>query len=184
MKSHRISVLTLALTALFVLVASATYASAQTMASPEISRLLNEAKTYAHYAESDAAELHSYSNSRLSWQTHAHQLEIIRGHINHMGKLLQQMEDIRHEGSSYQQDAIDRIDPLLRQMADQLTVTIEHGNKWPERIHMMKYKNYTKACYDLASQTSKLISDIVAYDKAMATQQMYEHQLEMSEQSE
>ncbi len=179
MRFHRTSLLTLALIALFALVAGPSYASAQTKDSPEISRLLNEAKSYAVQADRDATELQSFTNSRLTWETHADQLELIKGHVNNMGQLLRQMQDIKSEGSPWQQDAIDRIEPLLRQMADQLTATIEHGNEYPNRVHMMKFKNYVRACAELASQTSRLISDIVAYDQAQSKAQMLEQKLEL-----
>jgi len=179
MRFQRISLLALALIALVALVASPSYANAQTKDSAEISRLLNESKSYAIQANTDAAELESYTNSNLSWKTHAQALERIRGHVNNMGKLLQQMHDRKSEGSPWQQDAINRIDPLLRQMADQLTATIEHGNEYPNRVHMMKFKNYVRACAEMASQTERLISDIVAYDKAQAKAQMLEQKLEL-----
>jgi hypothetical protein len=171
--------LTLALIALFALVAGPSYASAQANDSPQISRLLKEAKSSAIQANREAVELESYTNSNLSWKTHAQALERIRGHVNDMGKLLRQMEDAKSEGSPWQQDAINRIDPLLRQMADQLTATIQHGNEHPNRIHMMKFKNYVSACAGFASQTERLISDIVAYDQAQAKVQMLEQKLEL-----
>ncbi len=180
MRFHRTSLLTLALTALFVLVAGPSYATAQTNPdSAQITQLLKQAKSYATQAESDAAELDSYSGSSLQWHTHAQQLEKIRSHVNNLGKLHQQMIDMRHEGSPWQQEAIDRIDPLLRQMADQLTATIEHGNENVNRIHMMKYKNYARATHELATQTARLISDVVAYEKAKSRAEALEQQLEL-----
>ena len=179
MRFQRTSLLTLALIALIALVAGPSIANAQTKDSAEISRLLNEARSYAIQANTDAAELESYANSTISWRTHAQTLESIRGHVNNMGKLLQQMHDMKSEGSPWQQDAINRIDPLLRQMADQLTATIEHGNEYPNRVHMMKFKNYVRACADLANQTERLITDIVTYDKAQAKAQMLEQKLEL-----
>ena len=178
MRFHH-SFLALALIALLALVAGPTYANAQNKDSAQISRLLSQAKSHATQLDSDAAELESFSNSNLTWQSHAHQLEIIREHVNNLGKLLDEMHSMRSEASPWQQDAIDRIDPLLRQMAHQLTLTIEHGNKNPNRIHMMKYKNYTHACADLASRTSRLISDIVSYDKAQSRAKMLEQDLEL-----
>ncbi|MGC8550048.1 MAG: hypothetical protein ACP5M4_10150 [Acidobacteriaceae bacterium] len=173
------SLLTLALIALFALMAGPAIANAQTKDSAEISRLLNEAKSYAVQANTDAAELESYTNSNLDWKTHAQAIERIRGHVNNMGKLLQQMHDIKSEGTPWQKDAINSIDPLLRQMADHLTAAIKHGNEYPNRVHMMKFKNYVRACASLANQTERLISDIVAYDKAQAKARMLEQKLEL-----
>jgi hypothetical protein len=179
MRFHRTSLLTFALTALFALVAGPLYANAQTKDSPEISRLLNEAQSYSVQAHMDATELESYTHSNLSWHTHAQVLNSIRGHINNMGQLLQQMQDIKSEGSPWQQDAIDRIDPVLRQMADHLTTTIEYGNEHPNQVHMMKFQNYVRACAEFASQTHTLISDLVAFDQAQSKAQMLKQKLEL-----
>jgi len=175
----RRSFLTLALTALFVLVAGPSFANAQNQDSAAISKLLHEARTYAVQADSDSAELESFTNSKLTWQTHAHQIEIIRDHINNLGRVVKEMQDIKGQGSPWQQDAIDRIDPLLRLMADQLTSTIEYGNKYPNRIHMMQYRNYVRSGAELAAQTSRLISDIVSYDRAESRAHMLEQKLEL-----
>lgn len=178
MRFHR-SLLTLALTVLFALVAGPSYANAQNKDSAQISHLLGQAKYHAVMLDNDAAELESYANSNMSWPSHAHQLEIIRTHVNNLGKLLAEMHSMRDEGSPWQQDAIDRIDPLLRQMAHQLTATIDHGNQYPNRIHMLKYRNYTHACADYAARTSRLISDIVAYDQAQSRAKSLEQSLEL-----
>ena len=178
MKFRR-SFLTLALTALFVLVAGPSYATAQNRDSAAISKLLHEARTYAVQADSDAAELESFTNSRLSWHSHAQQLEIIRGHVNNMGRVVKEMQDMKSEGSPWQQDAIDRIDPLLSLMAQQLTTIIEYGNKNPNRIHMPQYRDYVRSGAELASHTARLISDLVAYDRAQSRAQMLEQKLEL-----
>jgi hypothetical protein len=183
MRFHRKSLLTLALIALFALVAGPNYGNAQSKDSPEISRLLNEAQSYSMQADRDATELDSFTRSDISWKTHAQVLESIRGHINNMGKLLQQMQDIKSEGSPWQQDAIERIEPLLRLMADHLTTTIEYGNEHPNLVHMMKFQNYVHANAEFAAQTHQLISDIVAYDQAQARALRLQQKLEIPSSS-
>lgn len=178
MRFHR-SFLTLALTALFVLVAGPSYATAQNRDSAAISKLLNESRTYAVQADSDYAELESFTNSHLTWQSHAHQIELIRSHINNMGRVVKEMQDMKGEGSPWQQVAIERIDPLLRLMAGQLTRTIEYGNKHPNRIQLMPYRNYVRSGAELASHTSRLVSDLVSYGKAQSRAQMLEQKLEL-----
>lgn len=178
MRFHH-SFLTLALIALFALVAGPIYVNAQNRDSAEISRLLAQAREHAVQLDDDATELESYASSDLSWETHAEQLERMRAEVNSLGKLLRQMQDVQTQGSPWQQDAIDRIDPLLRQMAHQLTLTIDHGSRDPNQIHLMQYKDYTHACADYASRTARLISDIVAYDKAHAKAKKLEQMIEL-----
>lgn len=183
MRFQRTSLLTLALVALFALVAGPMHVYAQTNDSPEISHLLNEARYYSMQADRDATELESYTRSKVSWHTHAQTLESIKNHVNNMGKLLQQMQDIKSEGSPWQQNAIDQIDPMLRQMADHLTTTIEYGNDHPNLVHMMKFQNYVQAMATFAADTHQLISDVVAYDQARAKAQMLEQKLEIPSSS-
>ncbi len=182
MRFHRVSLLALALTAVIVLVAGPLSLTAQTTTAPskysaEISRLLKETMFYASQAESDAAELESYSQSDLSWESHAEQLERMRDDVNNMVVLVQRMNVLRSDGSSWQQDGIDQINPLLEEMVDRLTTTITEGNKHPELVRMMKFRNYVHACADTASQTHKLISDLVAYDRTRSREVVLEHNL-------
>jgi len=153
--------------------------AAQTPDSEEITKLLSEAKTHAILAEDDAATLHSYTRSGLAWQTHANRLSMMKEHINDLGKTAKQLNDLKSTGSPWQQVAIDRINPLLREMADTLTATIEHLNKNQSQIHMSKYRDYAEANYDLASRTTAMIKDFVDYGKAKEKSEDLERTLEL-----
>lgn len=179
MRFHR-SFLTLAVTALFILVAGPSYATAQNKDSAQISKLLNEARSYAVQTDNDYAQLESFTNNtRLKWQSHAIQIDSIRSHINNLGKVVKQMDDIKSQGSPWQQAAIERINPLLSLMAHDLTKTIEYGNEHPNRIQTMPYKDYVRSGAELASHTSRLVSDLVAYGKAESRAQRLEQKLEL-----
>jgi hypothetical protein len=155
------------------------FMAAQTTDSAAISKLLSEAKSDAVLAEDHAATLESYTHSQLAWQTHASALESMKEHVNNLGKVVKQLNDLRAEGSPWQQEAIDRINPLLRNMADQLTATINHLNDNKGRIQMQAYRDYTHANYDLAARTATVISDFMEYGKAKATAESLEQKLEL-----
>lgn len=180
---YHYSFLTLALIALLALVAGPSSANAQNKDSAQISHLFRQADAHAVQLARDAEELDSYSNSRMSWESHANQLESMRTHINQMGKLLAEMQDMRDEASPWQQDAIDRVEPILRELADQMTITIEHGSKYPNRIHFPEYKSYTKACAELASQTSRMVADIIEYDRSQSKARRLQQKLELTSES-
>ncbi len=152
---------------------------AQSKDSAKISKLLVEARSYAVQAEDHADTLKSYTTSGLSWQSHAIQLNEMKEHVNDMGKVIANLNNARPEGSPWQQDAIDRINPLLRDLADQLSTTIKHLNDHQSQIKQGPYRDYTSANYDLASRIATLISDIVEYDKAKSKAQAEERKLEL-----
>ncbi len=77
--------------------------------SAEASRLLQEARMSAAQLRRDAVQMESYSKSRLSWQSHAHQIDLIKEHINRTGKIVSDLHNARDGAEAWQQDAIDRI---------------------------------------------------------------------------
>ena len=180
MKAQSIHRILVGITALaLVLLIGSPYVSAQKADSEEISKLLTEAKTHAVRAEDDSATLESFTRSNLEWRSHAIKLEMIKTHVNEIGKLLKQMSDVSSEGSPWQQEAIGQIEPLLRSMADNLTSTIEHLNANQSRVHMSPYRDYVHANYEFASRTAEMIGDYVDYDKAKASATTLEQKLEL-----
>ncbi|MCL5005213.1 MAG: hypothetical protein M1404_01660 [Acidobacteria bacterium] len=148
------------------------------MDSKEVSELLSQAKRNAAQLERDAARLESFGRSNLTWESHVDQTNLIKQHVNNLGKLLQRLHDARSEASAWQQNAVDQITPLLQEMADSVNASIRHLNDNQDRVHMPEYKAYLKAHYDLASSLSKMISDHVEYGQAKAIYQQLEAELE------
>jgi DNA repair ATPase RecN len=159
-------------------------AIAQNTDSAKISSLLSEAQHHAMLLDDDAATLQSYTRSNFHWKSHAQQLESMKTHVNNLGKISGQLNDLRSEGSPWQQQAIDQINPLLQEMADNLTATINHLNENQQRVHMPAYEDYARGNYELASQASQLIKDYVNYDKAKAKSQSLEQKLGVPVQNE
>lgn len=154
--------------AMFLTVA-AKISQAQTADSKEISSLLSDAKTHAVRAASDATEMDSFTRSNISWQSYAAKIGVIKEHVNELGKLHADLAAVRHTGSPWQQNAIDQIEPLLQEMADNLSATINHLNENQAKVHMPEFKNYVHANHDLATDLANLIKDFVTYDEARAT---------------
>lgn len=172
------------LTYLFALVAVLTVgiqrASAATPDSEQITKLLHDAKIHAVQAEDDAATLQSYTRSRLSWGSHATELNSMKVHVNEMGKIAADLQKLEAEGSEWQKQAIAQVMPLLKDMADNLNKTILHLNDNQRRIHLTEYKDYTHKNYELARMTAKLISDFIEYDEAKSTAMSLEDKLELA----
>lgn len=134
--------------------------------SPEITKLLADVKGEAAELKSDAEDLNTFANSNLSWASHASKIELMKTHINNSGKLLAQMQDSEALGSPWQQTAIRRIEPVLRELAENTERTIHYLNENQMKIHFGEFKDYVKANYELATDLETLIRDFVAYGEA------------------
>jgi hypothetical protein len=156
--------------------------SAQTTQdSGQISELLSEARGHAIAAENEAATLDAYTRSRLNWRSHGTQLEVMKKHVNELGKIAGEMNDLKAEGSPWQQDAIQQVAPLLEEMASNLTKAIEHLNANQSQVHMQTFRDYARTNYELAKRTADLIRDYVDYDEARSAAESLEQKLEVAQ---
>lgn len=160
-----------------LLLAAGPLARAQNADSPEISRVMAQAEDHAALADRAIAEMDSYVRSKVSWKTHAEQLEIFRGHVNNLIGETNQLVALREQGSPWQQDAIDRVTPLLQEMADLLTSTINHLSENQSRVHMPPFIDYVDANQALANKILVTIRDYVEYDQAKARAASLEQKL-------
>lgn len=167
-----------ALVALLLAMASG-FAMAQAKDSAEITKLLGNAKVHAALAEYDSDTLYTFVDSPMSWESHAAQLRIISEHLNDLEKVVSQLNDLRSQGSPWQQVAIDRINPLLRDMANNLSAAITEVKDHKERIQTPEYRDYLRANANLANRTATVISDFVEYSRAGAQSERLQKKLEL-----
>lgn len=166
----------------FVLFAFATTTVCAAQASKdskEVSTLLSDVKTEAVQLRHDADEMKAFTHSTLSWESHARKVEEIKEHVNGAGKLLTKLDNAKKDASPWQQQAIDRITPMLKELASSVTATIEHLSQKPKLLHTAPYADYVAANYDLASNLAELISDYVDYGKAKARSEELATKLEV-----
>jgi len=149
--------------------------------SEQILKLLSEAKSEAFILRQDAAELKSFTQSGASWQSHADQLSQIKTHVNKIGMIVQELNDLRIVASPWQRVAIDRVNPLLKELADNTELTITRLNDNPNRIQMPPCKGYVAAYYDLAADLAAMIGDFVDYGKTKAKFEALTRKLELPE---
>jgi len=147
--------------------------------SKEVSALLSDVKTEAVQLRHDADEMKAFTHSTLTWESHARKVEEIKEHVNSAGKLLTKLDNAKKDASPWQQQAIDRITPLLKELASSVTATIDHLSQKPKLLHTAPYADYVAANYDLASNLAELISDYVDYGKAKARSEELAAKLEV-----
>ena len=83
------------------------------------SDLLSQVKTHAFQLKEDAGILESFTrNVGLSWQSHAAVLTRMREDINQAGRDLAKLEEAKKSASIWQETAIERIQPLLKELAE------------------------------------------------------------------
>jgi ABC-type transporter MlaC component len=149
--------------------------------SEQVSKLLSEAKTEAHELEFDAEKLATFTRSKLSWKSHLSQISLIGEHVNKAGKILARLNVVRDTASPWQQQAIDSIHRLLKELADNTEATMNHLNGNKDRIHVNReYKDYVVANYDLAKELAALITDYVDYGKHEAEYQRLQEKLRLA----
>ncbi|HVW85758.1 MAG TPA: hypothetical protein VHB50_13810 [Bryobacteraceae bacterium] len=133
--------------------------------SDEVSSLLSSAKTQAYQVREDAAQLEAFTRTNASWESHAATVGQMREHINALGKEEAKLAGARDEASPWQQVAIDRIRPLLKELASNTEATINFLNKNRKQLTTGDYKDYVEANADLSSRLSEMIGDFVDYGR-------------------
>ncbi len=126
-----------------------------------------------------AETIQAYTRSKVSWQSHAEQLTSMKEHINALGKDAADLAAARSEGSPWQQQVIDDVDPLLRSLADHLSAMIQHLNDNQNRVHMPAFQDYAKANYEYSQRLLRMIDDYVDYEQAKSKTEALEQKLQL-----
>ena len=153
---------------------------AQSQDNPKVTRLLEQARDEAAQVARDADEMQGLVLSNASWLSHAEKLDVMRDHVNSLGKLARQLEDSRNSASPWQQQAIDRMLPLLRDLATNTTAAINHLNKNKERPTTGNYKEYLNENAETARELSNTISNFVKYGETRAKMEKLEQKIEVA----
>jgi len=133
--------------------------------SAQTTKLLQQAKMSAIQLRNDSSQMKTYVGSGLSWRSHAKQIDIIKEQVNKSGKILAELHDARDSSAPWQQEVIDKITPLLQEMASNTESIINHLN---DRQHTWqpKYQAYLTSNSELSADLSKLIGDYIDFGKA------------------
>jgi len=145
------------------------------------SALLAEAKTEAIQLKQDASDMASFNLSNLNWETHADKLTEIKEHVNKVGGTVAQLNQARSGAAPWQQAAIDRVNPLMGELALNVQATIGHLQNHREQLQRSDYKDYLTTTAELASRMAALVSDFVEYGEAKAKLAKLTEKLEVEE---
>jgi len=155
--------------------------SAVTPENPEITQLLTDARDKAAELSRDADEMEALIRTDVSWQTHATMLESVKEHVNQLGRIAAQLEQKRDSASQWQQQAIDRMLPVLRDLATNTTAAINHLNENRGRpLETSSYPQYLTENAETAHELSDMISSFVKYGDSRAKMEKLEQKLEIA----
>jgi hypothetical protein len=131
--------------------------------SEEVSGFFSEAKAEAVQLQFDAEELNNFARSKTSWQTHADKLTQMKEHVNKVSALVTKMNAAKADAAPWQQQAIERINPMLNDLATTVSAAINHLSKNQDRLMHPPYPDYAAATASTAIDMAGLISDYVDY---------------------
>src|SRR5678809_1297387 len=85
--------------------------------SAQVSALLSQTKLEAIRLREDANQMKDFVRSIVAWDTHAAYSGLIADDIVAMLDKINQLDRARSSGSAWQQNAIDKIKPLMKELA-------------------------------------------------------------------
>jgi hypothetical protein len=150
--------------------------------SKEVSDLLAQAKGQAGQLKLDAADMETFTRTNVTWESHAAKITAIKDHTNKVADTVAKLNQLHDTASPWQKTAIDRVNPLLQELASNTTAIIDHLNKEKGgRLNTPEHKEYLKSNAELAANLSSTIGDFVDYGKTKAKFDKEARELEVSE---
>jgi len=154
-------------------------ALAQNEDNAEVSRLLVDAKEKAAVLSRDADEMEALTRSDVSWQSHAAMLETMKEDVNELARSVEKLNAARDSASSWQRQAIDRMMPLMRELASNTTAAINHLKEQPTRPISGSYREYLEQNSETARELADVISSFVQYGQTRGKLERLEQKLEI-----
>lgn len=146
----------------------------------EVAAQLDAANAEAAELARNADEMTSLLHSDVSWESHAAMLNQIKDHVNNMGKIAAKLQEEREEASPWQQQAIDRMVPMLKEIAANTTAAIEHLNQNRERPTTPDYVEYLQQNADTAHELADMISAVDQYGRERTKLERLQDKIEAS----
>ena len=147
-----------------------------------ISELLTQAKKEVIQLKQDAEDMDSFTLSNMSWESHAAKIMEIKEHVNAAQEIVAQLNLAKNGGAPWQKIAIERVNPLMAELAMNTEATIYHLNKEKGRLlNTQEHKEYLKSNAELAAQIAAVVTDFVDYGETKAKFEKLSRKLEVSE---
>jgi hypothetical protein len=147
----------------------------------EASDLLTQVQMLSDKLSVDSDRLASFTHSKLSWESHATQLHLVRDHINQIGEKLARLQEIRHVTSPWQQRAIDRVVPVAATLAAHTQAAIEHLNENQGHLFAPSYQAHLEAIAERADTMNTILDKFLDLGNAQQRLERLQQETEMLE---
>jgi hypothetical protein len=135
--------------------------------SQELETLLEQASDEARELAFDAEDLQTLIVSDQNWLTHTLKLAKMKGHVENMALIVDKLAKTQRSGSELQEQAVERILPLVKELQDNTTAAMNYLNQNKDRPVSDAYKEYLEKNAETARQLSDMISALDDYEKSM-----------------
>lgn len=133
----------------------------------EASDLLGEIHGLAGQLHREAETLQSFTrNASTSRESHAVQLNQMREHVNDVGTRLARLQEIKHVAAPWQQQAINRLQPLAANVAEHTEAAIVHLNENGNYLLAPSYQEHLTEAMNQGSELKKNAGNFLAYNNA------------------
>ena len=133
----------------------------------KIDDMLASFESKAIEARRDAAMLESKRrNSQINWKTHSETLNVMKAHINEMGKMLTELEGMKSRATLFQEKAIEAARPHLEDLAQRVEKAISWLNEDRGSIAKAEYKENLHGIWSDADQLYRNVDTIIDYHEA------------------
>jgi hypothetical protein len=136
--------------------------------SQQLTQLLSDASDEADQLASDAEEMQTLILNDTNWITHALMLARVKGHVDNMALIIEKLSKFEKSGSELQEQAVERMLPLVRELSANTTAAINYLNQNKARPISGSYTEYLKKNAATARQLSSIISSLLEYQRSMA----------------
>ena len=155
-----------ALIALFTLLLSVT-AYATKAESPQLTQLLADANDEAFELARDATDTQMLICTDENWVDHALMLAKVKGHVDNLALIIEKMSKAQKSGSELQQQAVEQMLPLVRQLSANTTAALNYLKQSKTRPTSETYTRYLEKNAETAHQLSSMIWSLIDYEKSM-----------------
>jgi hypothetical protein len=136
--------------------------------SPQLTQLLEDARNEALELANDAEDCRTLTASDDKWMTHALMLARVKGHVDNMALIIDKLNKAQKSGSALQEQAVQQMLPLVKELSDNTTAAINYLNRNKSRPVSDAYTRYLDKNAETARQLSNMITALCEYEKSMA----------------
>jgi hypothetical protein len=151
-------------------------------APDRVNTLLRDLREINTRLDRNGQTLDSFTRSaRLSWQSHAAYLSMMRADINKSGQIIREMQDIQSGALPWQKEAIGRVHPIGLELAQHTEAAISHLNENQRQLFVPAYTERLAAISDSAEKLRSTVNQFLDYGDAQAKSQTLAQTLEIAD---